>query len=74
MLLNLGMGGGMIMGMMGQGSGKGMHGSEMMDPKSRGKVMQDRLDMMQMMMEHMMGRCRLPRQRSRRAALLPRKE
>jgi hypothetical protein len=48
------MGGGMMMGMMRQGNGKGMHGGAMMDPKSRGKMMQDRMDMMQMMMEQMM--------------------
>jgi hypothetical protein len=48
------MGGGMMMGMMGQEKGKGMHDGTMMDPKSRGKMMQDRMDMMQMMMEQMM--------------------
>jgi hypothetical protein len=48
------MGGGMMMGMMRQGNEKGMDGGTMMDPKSRGKMMQDRMDMMQMMMEQMM--------------------
>jgi hypothetical protein len=45
--------GGMMMGMMGQGGGKGRHGEGMMDPKARGKMMQYRVDMMQMMMEQM---------------------
>ena len=45
------MGGGM---MMGEGSGKGMQEGGMMDPKSRGRMMQDRMDMMQLMMEQMM--------------------
>jgi hypothetical protein len=48
------MGGGMMIGMMGPGGGKGMHGGGMMDPKARGKMMQDRMNMMQMMMEQMM--------------------
>jgi hypothetical protein len=53
------MGGGMMMGMMGQGGGKGMQGGGMMDPKSRGKMMQFRIDMMQMMMEQMMGQMQM---------------
>ena len=42
--------GGMMTGMMGQGGGKGMHGGGMMEPRARGKMMQYRVDMMQMMM------------------------
>jgi hypothetical protein len=42
-----------MMGMMGQGGG-GMHQKGKMDPEKRQKMMQDRMDMMQMMMEQMM--------------------
>jgi len=52
------MGGGMMMGMMGQ-SGSGMHRKGKMDPEKRQQMMQDRMDMMQMMMEHMMDQIQL---------------
>jgi len=48
-----GMGGGMMMGMMGE-RGRGTPGSSGQYPAAREKLMQDRMDMMQMMMEHMM--------------------
>jgi hypothetical protein len=52
------MGGGMMMGMMGQ-SGGGMHRKGKMDPEKRHQMMQDRMDMMQMMMEHMMDQMQM---------------
>jgi hypothetical protein len=53
------MGGEMMMGMMGPGGGRGAGGGGMMNPKARGKMMQDRMDMMQMMMEHMMDQMQM---------------
>jgi hypothetical protein len=52
------MGGGMMMGMMGQ-HGRGMRGQGGQDPAAREQMMQDRMDMMQMMMEHMMDQMQL---------------
>jgi hypothetical protein len=53
-----GMGGGMMMGMMGQ-SGGAMHQKGKMDPEKRQQMMQDRMDMMQMMMEQMMDQIQM---------------
>jgi hypothetical protein len=52
------MGGGMMMGMMGE-RGRGTPGSSGQDPAAREKMMQDRMDMMQMMMEHMMDQMQM---------------
>ncbi len=53
-----GMGGGMMMGMMGE-RGRGTPGPSGQDPAAREKMMQDRMDMMQMMMEHMMDQMQM---------------
>jgi hypothetical protein len=53
-----GMGGGMMMGMMGE-RGRGKPGPSDQDPAAREKMMQDRMDMMQMMMEHMMDQMQM---------------
>ena len=52
------MGGGMMMGMMGE-RGRGTPGSSGQDPAAREKMMQDRMDMMQMMMEHMVDQMQM---------------
>jgi hypothetical protein len=50
-----GMGGETMMEAMGQKGGHGMGSESGMDPEARQRMMQDRMDMMQMMMEQMMN-------------------
>jgi uncharacterized membrane protein (DUF106 family) len=53
-----GMGGGMMMGMTGE-RGRGTPRPSGEDPAAREKMTQDRMDMMQMMMEHMMDQMQM---------------